>query len=509
MQQIIYLEVDDDITTIRNRLEWAQAPRVLLVVPRGCPALHQPLDFRLLRRQADALGIEVALVSKASVVQDLAYEHKFSIFSTTKRGQRARWRKMDEDDISRPPTRPQPRRPLWPTLEGNPSLRRALRVTRHILASGTFLIVVGILILGAYLVVPSARIVLMPTSEVISVAVPLTASPEVEAVDVGQLLLPARVIEVRVEDRAQIPTTGTKDAPDIPATGTVVFINRSAASVTVPKETAVSTSAGTPIRFLTLEDVTLPPTVGGIARVGVQAAEPGPIGNVEVNLINRVEGPMAVKVRVTNDEPTGGGTVKQVGMVTPADKERLRASLLQQLQQKAYAAMTAELDEGQFVPAESLQVELILVENYDQFVEEVADTLGLEMRVVVSGVVIDEADAAPLVLEVLRSQVRSGFDPLSETCRLQFGQVIGVRQEDRAVQFNMGGTGVMAAHLDVMLIQEAIRGQTPEFALDYLRANVPLRAEPQVTLSPEWLPVQRIPWLPLRINVVVQTGGRE
>jgi hypothetical protein len=216
-----------------------------------------------------------------------------------------------------------------------------------------------------------------------------------------------------------------------------------------------------------------------------------------------------VKVRVTNDEPTGGGTVEQVGMVTPADKARLRALLLQQLQQRAYATMTADLGEGEFVPAESLQVELILVENYDKFVEEATDTLGLEMRVDISGMIIDEADAAPLVLEVLRRQVRSGFDLLPETCRLQYGQVIGVRQEDRAVQFIAEGTGVMTTHIDISLIQEAIRGRTPEFALDYLRANVPLRAEPQVILSPKWLPVQRIPWLPLRIDVVVQSGGQE
>jgi len=506
MQQIIYLEVDDDITTIRNRLEWAQAPRVLLVIPRDCAALHRPLDFKLLRRQADALGIEVALVSKDPVIQDLAYEHKVSIFSTAKRGQRARWRKVGEDKTPQPPRRPPPHRPFLPALQDNPHLRRVLPVARQLLAGAVFSIVIVILLLGAYLILPSARIVLAPASEVVSIAVPLTASPAVESVDKDQLLLPARVSEVRVEDRIQIPTSGTKDAPDAPATGTVVFINRTVASVTVPKGTAVSTSAGTPIRFLTLEDVTLPPTMGGIGRVGVQAAEPGLIGNVGVNLINRVEGPMAVKVRVTNDEPTGGGTTKPAGMVTQADKDRLRALLLQQLQQKAYDAMTAELEEGEFVPVESLQVEVILVENYDKFVAEVADTLGLEMRIVVSGVVIDEADATPLMLEMLRSQVRSGFDLLPETCHFQRAQVTGVRQEDRAVQFIMEGTGVMAAHMDVSLIQEATRGRTPEFALNYLRANVPLRAEPQVALSPEWLPLQRIPWLSLRINVVVQTG---
>jgi hypothetical protein len=507
MQQIIYLEIDDDITTIRNRLEWSQAPRVLLVIPRGCPALHRPLDFTLLRRQADALGIEVALVSKDPVVQDLAYEHKFSAFTTAKRGQRARWRKVDEDEVPRLSSRPQPRRPLWPALQENPDFQRALPVVRQVLAGGMFLTAVGVLLLLTYLLLPSARIVLMPASEVVSVAVPLTAAPAVESVDTEQLLLPARAIEVRVEDQAQIPTTGTKDAPDAPATGTVVFINRLAASVTVPKGTTVSTSAGTPIRFVTLEDVTLPPSVGSIGRVGVQAVEPGLIGNVGVNLINRVEGSLAVKVRVTNDEPTGGGTVKQAGMVTLADKERLRALLLQQLQQKAYATMTAELEESEFMPAESLQVELVLIENYDKFVAEVADTLGLEMRIVVSGLVIDEADATPLMRDILYNQVRSGFDLLPETIRLQRGQVVGVREEDRAVQFIMEGTGVMAAHMDVALIQEALRGRTPQDALDYLRTNVPLRAEPQVTLSPEWLPGQRIPWLPLRISVVVQAGG--
>ena len=507
MQQIIYLEVDDDITTIRNRLEWAQAPRVLLVIPRDCPALHHPLDFKLLRRQADALGIEIALVSKDPVIQDLAYEHKFSVFSTAKRGQRARWRKASEEDVFTPPRRPRPRHPLWSVLQKYPHLQRVWGVARQFLAATTFLLVVGVLLLGAYLILPGARIVLMPASEVISIAVPLTASPAVETVDAQRLMLPAWVIETRVEDRAQIPTTGTTDAPDAPATGTVVFINRTPASVTVPKGTIVSTSASTPIRFLTLEDVTLPPTVGGIGRVGVQAVEPGPIGNVGVNLINRVEGSIAVKVRVTNDEPTGGGTVKKASMVTQEDKNRLRALLLQQLQQKAYEAMTVEMDEGEFIPVESLQVEVILVENYDKFVAEIADTLGLEMRVVVSGVVIDEADATPLMLKILRNQVRSGFDLLPETCRLQRSELVGVRQEDRAVQFIMEGSGVMAAHMDVPLIQEAIRGQTPEYALNYLRANVPLRAEPQVALTPEWLPLHRIPWLPLRINVIVQTGG--
>ena len=38
MTQVIRLEVDDDITIVRARLEKAEAPRALLVVPPGCQA---------------------------------------------------------------------------------------------------------------------------------------------------------------------------------------------------------------------------------------------------------------------------------------------------------------------------------------------------------------------------------------------------------------------------------------------------------------------------------------
>ena len=44
MQQVIYLEVDDDMAAIRHLLEGAQAKQVLLVVPKGCHALRDALN---------------------------------------------------------------------------------------------------------------------------------------------------------------------------------------------------------------------------------------------------------------------------------------------------------------------------------------------------------------------------------------------------------------------------------------------------------------------------------
>ena len=90
--QVIHLEADDDITTVRARLEKAEAPRVLLVVPPGCQAFDSLLDLKLLQRYAESLALEVALVTKASKTRVLARQLGFSVFISARRGQKARWR---------------------------------------------------------------------------------------------------------------------------------------------------------------------------------------------------------------------------------------------------------------------------------------------------------------------------------------------------------------------------------------------------------------------------------
>jgi len=78
--QVIRLEVDDDITTVRAKLETAEAPRVVLVVPPGCQAFDSLLDFKLLQRYAESLTLEVALVTKSTRLRVLARQVGFPHF---------------------------------------------------------------------------------------------------------------------------------------------------------------------------------------------------------------------------------------------------------------------------------------------------------------------------------------------------------------------------------------------------------------------------------------------
>jgi hypothetical protein len=480
MTQVVHLEVDDDITTVQARLKRAKASRVLLVVPPGCQAFHSLLDLKLLQRYAESLALEVALVTRSTKTRVLARQVGFSVFISERRGRKAKWRQ--------PKTTPR-----W---------KRRLSWGERVFAALVFVLALSVLLASAFLIVPSAEVTLAPASEAINATLQVQADPELERINYETGQIPARVVKAQIEGTAQIPVTGTKDAPDEPARGTVLFVNKINQPVTVPKGTIVATSTGSTIRFTTVEEVTVPGIVGGTVGAEVVAVDPGPSGNVRANLINMIEGPLSLQVGVTNPEPMQGGSVKQVGMVTTADRERLKVILLQQLQQGVYAQLSEQLRQGEFLPAESVTVDHIVTETYDKFVEEEADVLTLEMEVVFRGTAIEEERANVLIRAALEAEVPEGLALVDQSVQYQRGEITDV--EDGKVSFIMRAFGSMMAQIDVRAIKEAIRGKPLDWAEDYLTQNLRLKEAPIIKVTPTW--PGRMPWLGFRINVSIQEG---
>ena len=92
MQQVIYLEAEDDLPAIRELLEGAQAKRVLLVVPKGSRVFREPLNLRILRRYANDLALDVALITRDGRTKQLAKEEGVAALSSITRGQKGRWK---------------------------------------------------------------------------------------------------------------------------------------------------------------------------------------------------------------------------------------------------------------------------------------------------------------------------------------------------------------------------------------------------------------------------------
>ncbi len=506
MQQVVYLEVDDDLPAVRDLLEGAQAKRVLLVVPKGSDVFREPINLRVLRRYADNLALDVALVTRDSRTRQLAKEEGIPVLSSISRGRRGRWR------IGMP-RRSSAQRAVAARVDGLRSGRGDIgygdsvivwagRILGVLLFVFLLLLIVG---LAAFLV-PEAKVTLAPYREVVEATLELRADPEAEKASASDLVIPARIVEAEVEQTGEIATVSRRDAPDAPAMGTITFINQTAAPLEVLPGAIVRTATGTTIRFRTVTTGTLEAAVGATARVEIEALEPGPVGNVDKATITEVETPgLRGKVRVINEQPTQGGGVKQVGVVTRADMDRLKAQLLQQLQQRAYVELQGQLGEQEFLHPDSMSIE-IMAEVYDQFLEAEADVLHLQMRILATGTAVDRANANVLAYEALKEMISSAYELQSEEIVFELDEE-NVRLDGRSVILEVTASAPLVVDIERGEVRAAVAGLKADEAMQVLDESFALDAPPAVEIQPDWIKrwewLDRVPLLGFRIQVVV------
>jgi hypothetical protein len=250
---------------------------------------------------------------------------------------------------------------------------------------------------------------------------------------------------------------------------------------------------------------------GGQATVPIEALREG-LGNVGAYQINRVEGVAASAVRVTNPAPTGGADVRDVRVVTQADYDRLRRQLMRQLLDQAYAGQMNELLEPtEMLLRQSLRIEAVPKESYTRFVTEQADTVGLEMQLLVSGLAVDVDNAEAVAYVSLTSRLPPGYALVD--ARFELGEVAEEHIGAGQFTFFVTASGYAAVELDTSKAVELVRGQPLDVAHRRLVSEFPLAQDPQIVLWPEWPEqlkwLERLPVLPLRIQVEVLPQGQD
>lgn len=538
---VIEAPIDTAAAGLRQLLRQVGSGRVIIVVTRGRSRTgHAPAEAGLvllqsLRRQADAQGLDVALVTRDERLRAQAADVGIPAFGSVQGAQERPWELAASRLDYMPPS------PARPGHEPASVQRRGLLASRFRtvrLAAGERRplpwwletgLLLGVLVLFlltvsavAAFIVPFAEVRLVPAQEPLAETITLTARSDVEAANASQLVLPARRIGQRVEVGGTVLATGTEFAPDQAAQGAVVFTNRRAEAQDIPPGTVVATSTGSNVSFETVQPVTLPPGVGSQVTAPIRALEPGPAGNVRAFTVNTIEGSLGVTANVINPSGTSGGSVKEVPVVKQADKDALRAQLEQEARQKAYIALGELLREGEFVPPDTVGT-LVLDETYDRFTDEAADEVTLRLRLLATALAVDGSAADDMALRALGERIPRRAQMLSDSVRFSRGPATVAQEGDAVViSFPNTASSVVVLDVDPAAVRASIRGMTPEEAVATLQRTWRLQGAPELTLGPEWiepllrrldfdwlpLPVaDRVPWLPFRTHVNVQFAG--
>jgi hypothetical protein len=532
MEQIIELENADDITSIRSRIEFLlptltqqsvqaggpERPRLLLIVPRKNKALRSLVNMKLLARITGTRTVDVAIVSGHPRVRDYAKEAGVKVFGTIRSAKRAGWVTSKTPVASPtetiPPVAPSPTEDELYDGQRSPGARVQKR--KYVVVSGRIgvlqqlgalilvFVLAAALVFGVIALLPQATVTITPVSRPVETKLIVKGDPDVESIDFKELTFPARVDQVELELFGEVETIETELAPVGKATGPVVFVNRTEDEQIIPVTTTVSTSAGEPVKFTTVETATIPPGVGATSTPTlVIAVDPGPTGNVLAGQINRFEEPSyALVARVVNESPIGGGTLEPAKIVVQTDKERLDAYLRQKIQQEGLNQLQASLGAQEFITPESVQV-IVLDVNYRDFSGDFSDTFGGEMQAVVRATVIGGYNANRLALAALEAQVPPGYELDVEGLNFGAGEVLGI--QDNQVSFRIFATGQALPVIDERKIAKDIAWLPVGEAQELLDQQYKLATIPAVELSPDWLVdrLGRLPLSPIRINVVI------
>ncbi|CAN5352623.1 hypothetical protein BH24CHL10_BH24CHL10_05230 [soil metagenome] len=531
---LIYLEADDEVTSVVRRLRDTKADRIVVVAPGRSRATSSVVALRLLARAAQEAGRGLAVVGDG-LTRSLAAEAGLDSYASIEDARKAvpmepneartkrasihvvRGEAPDEtapvpvpaaqavtavvatwsDDRTQVRARPAPersdqRKPPRP-WRSSPALAWGLGLAALLIGAG----VVGAVVL------PAATVAIMPATEPLE-----PESYQIRIDDPDQL-------EGTVDARAQVVATGTY-AIQAAATAAVVFRNFNTVDVTVGAGTLVA--AGDQA-FETSADIVV--TAGTLTSEGtiqagegltdVAAAAVGPAANVPADAIDTIlSKEVATRLRgfpnneqplVTNPEPAAGGVDTTGPEITQQDVDDAQASLLAALD-VALAARLAPTGDAIFADAAEAPRPVIegiadLVGMRDQQETEIRGALEYDRLVVDSDAVMAIASARLVGDSRI---VPEGHELLPELSDVTIGEA---RREGDTLSVAATVTGTSTPLIDRDEVIGRVQGQP----IDEARAALDDLGDATIELWPGW--VTSVPGFDWRIEVTIVGDGSE
>ncbi len=486
---VYHLTRRDTVYTARELLRQAEPEsEVWLVLPWRVAWARKQVNLELLKRMAYTANVDLHLVTRHIETREMAIEtglrvHTFIPISLAK----------NEQSTTTPEAESRFRNAK--RRAASQQERKSFSVGSALWGLATVLLLVGVLGGVMAIFVPQAEVTIKPQAEPVEAQFTVTVNTEYTSIDYGRAMIPGKSVQVIVEGRGESAASGSTEIAGTHATGNVVFANRTSQTVTVPQGTIVRTSSSSPVRFYTTADVEIAGQINAIASVQVISVDAGLENNVNAWTINVVEGELANSVSVLNAEGLYGGGNTSVPVIATEDFTTVRDETIELLGSQAYEQLLAELDEGEFIPADTLEV-LVMSQEYDQVVGQQSDTISISMKVVARGTVISSDDLTDLAMAMLESKATTGTSLIESSIAVSRSATL--LNDDGNVTMTLEARGMAAPEIDTEALLDEIAGKSSDKAIEILMEAVSLTEEPTIDISPEsW---NKLPYLQGRIT---------
>lgn len=525
MDEILYLEPDEEITSVIDKIKQSKNTRLCLVVPREATLLQSVVNLKLLVKEASSLGKVIAIVTADKIGRNLAAKVGLTVYDSIKtqqpifqppppetttqevieinaatapkeEEQRPKGVEVHHFQEARKWQKPQVETKVQPVLRERPPrqhIQRDFSKWKKVIWPMISLVVILILI-AAFLILPKVDVKLKVKSEKYEGNTDVQISSE-QATSIESKIFPGKLIDTSKEKEEKFPTTGKKNLGG-KASGTITLYNNLDSNThALAAGTKLSSSSKT---FVLKNSVSVPGAtvqnlkiVPGSVAAEIEAENPGEESNVKAGRFTIVGLSASQQEAIygqSNQDLTGGFS-KEVQIVSQNDYDQAKSKLTQELNDE----LKKEL--------ESQAVDMVILDGSEQTdlvqetpsaqVEAEATEFSLKIKERLRAMVFDRESFNQFVIKILETQIDASK-------MLSLGPNDSILPKVKEKKYDQNSlflatetTAQMSSRVDIQKTKENLLGKSKNQAQDYLK-NLNGVDSAEIIYIPSWWPIKRI-----------------
>jgi len=352
-EQRIFLQPDDEITDVIDKLEKTEKDIVVLIIPKSAIIMQSIVNLKLLKRRAEDLNKRLAVVTDSVRGRKLTEKVGISVYRKAKVDKITKTEKKkkvadetkerfplalddnagseEKDELTQPS--------VGPTKKTNRSMWFIVAILAIIIIAGGAL---------AFIYLPKATINIKLKAETENKSFPIVIK---DTTGLKNNQIAGEFIETTAKVVDNFDATGKKEVGGLASGRITVYNYWSSDSQPLVKSTRFIHNTSGKV-FRTTGSATVPgttvvegQTVAGTATITIQAVEEGEGYNVSASRFTIPGLPTAKQQKIYGETETGisGGFQKEVLVVSKSDYDSAKAKLTKELESKAVEQLQSEI----------------------------------------------------------------------------------------------------------------------------------------------------------------------
>jgi hypothetical protein len=497
-KDVIYIDVEDDVTAIIGKIKSAKEKIVAIVPPKRAGALQSAVNLRLLDRMATTEKKKLVLITSNAALVALAANANIPVAKNLQsKPELAMVPALavdDGDDIIdganlpvgdhaakipvKDGTRDQLRSDAIETIDidkdsdfapvalagaaqaaknakkgkGKPKIPNFDTFRKRIIFGAIGGVALIALLIWMFVIAPAATIVIAArtTPAPVSTSVTLTTTGSTA---LSESTLRASLQEEQRDETIEFDATGERDVGES-ATGTVRISTDSfsARGTTIPAGTRLSTASG--LVFTTNSSVTLTVDNNLQGTTGITAAESG----TDYNGVSGSLRGLPSSIQATVQGETSGGTSRVVTVVSSEDIERAQGEILGRSTDSVRDELREKFSNGNKVISDSFNVARESATSSPAVDQEASNGRAtLTVPTTYSMYAIPETDLKEYLKQVLEDQIVGDNQKIYED-GFDDAQLSNFRIDGETITATLTATGQIGPNIDETAVKEQVRG---------------------------------------------------